>query len=444
MKGRTAPAPVQWEALVVGLDDRGRGIARHDDKMTFVDGALPGERVIVERGRRGRRRHRDGVIVELVAASADRVSPRCRHFEVCGGCRLQHMSHQAQLEAKTRRLLDDLSWHGDVAPAEMFPAVAREPWGYRRRARLAVKFVAKKGGALVGFRERYAPFVAELTRCEVLASEVGERLLALRELIGGLQSRSRIPQLEVAVGDRQLAIVVRHLDPLADSDRERLRQFARAEHIQIHLQSGGPDTIVALWPERAPLLSYRLAKFGVTIEFGPADFVQVNGAVNEALVEGAVDLLDLDPGVDVLELYCGIGNFSLAIARGAGALTGVEMAPEMVERARHNARLNAIDNAAFEVADLSAPDGLAPWLDRHWDRLLLDPPKSGASAVIDQLRQPFPARIVYVSCDATSLGRDAGKLVHEKGYALSMAGVVDMFPHTNHAEAVALFERRAR
>ncbi len=428
------------EIRIEALDEQGRGIGRLDGNLVVVEDALPGERVsYLPRGSRPRRAR--ARLAGVLEPSPDRVEPRCRHFGVCGGCRLQHLDVAAQLRLKESRLREDLERIGSVAPEAMLPPVSGEPWGYRRRARLAVKHVPAKGGVLVGFRERSVSLVAVLDRCEVLHPRVGGLLLELRALFTEMEAKARIPQLEVAVGEPAVALVVRHLDPLSDSDRERLVDFARAHRVQVYGQPGGPDSVVALWPTPAPALSYTLPEQGIELRFGPTDFVQVNAVLNRRLVATALELLALGGRERVLDLFCGVGNFTLPVATRAGTVTGVEHAPHLVERARANARRNALTNARFEAADLADPDSARAWCSRGWDRLLLDPPRSGALAVVQSLAPPLPHRIVYVSCHSKTFARDAGVLVHDKGYRLVRAGVVDMFPHTNQAEAVALFTR---
>jgi 23S rRNA (uracil1939-C5)-methyltransferase len=426
-------------ALEVGiLDARGAALTELDGRAIAVDGALPGERVLVERPRR-RQRRIPASTVEVLEPSPARVAARCAHFGVCGGCALQHLAHEAQLELKQRLLLAALEAH-DVVPARVRPPIAGHPWSYRRKARLGAKLVPRKGGVLLGFRERHAPYVAVLEACEILVQPVGRRIRALRELLGSLRASATIPQIEVAAGDDRAALVVRHLEPLAPEDRAALAAFARDTSLEIHLQPGGPATVAALEPEAPALLRYGLPAFELELEFGPMDFVQVNAAVNRSLVSAAVDALDLRGGERVLDLFCGIGNFTLPMACRAGHVLGIESSPELVARARANAQLNARGNASFEAADLYA-DALPEALGRAWDRLVLDPPRSGALEVVRALGAGGPPRIVYVSCNPETLARDASELESAGGYRLTEAGIVDMFPHTMHLESIAVFER---
>ena len=411
-----------------------------EGKAVFIDGALPGEEVGFEY-LGTHRKYDEGRVTVVHRASPDRVTPRCPHFGVCGGCSLQHMDPGAQIRAKQQVLLDNLKHIGNVVPDTILPVLAGPVWGYRSKARLAAKYVIKKGRLLVGFREKRTPYVAELTRCEVLHSSVGEHLQDLAALIDRLEARARIPQIEVAVSEAVTALVFRHLDPLSEVDREQLRQFAADQGLHVYLQPGGPATVQLLWPQQSSL-SYHLPAQDIEIRFRPTDFTQVNTVINGQMVERVLQLLALQPRDRVLDLFCGLGNFTLPMARFAGAVTGVEGEAGLVSRARDNADLNGIDNADFHVADLAAEDPDPAWSSAHYDRVLLDPPRSGAAAVLPVIGKLRPGRIVYVSCHPGSLARDAGNLVNEQGYRLVAAGVMDMFPHTAHVESIAEFELR--
>ncbi|MCP5149500.1 MAG: 23S rRNA (uracil(1939)-C(5))-methyltransferase RlmD [Ectothiorhodospiraceae bacterium] len=438
-RSRRTVDPTPVTARIEDIGERGRGVARVDGKVVFVDGGLPGERVRLSMRKR-RRRFDEAVVLEVLEPSPDRVEPRCPHFGRCGGCSLQHLAPAAQLALKQRRLLEALTRIGGVEPETVGEPIAGAVWGYRRRARLGVKHVPGKGGVLVGFRERNSAFVAEIDACEVLDPGIGHRLTEMRDALDALDARDRIPQIEVSLGDEAGAMVVRHLDPLTAHDRERLGALGAALGLEVYLQPGGPDTVVRLGgSEVTAPLSYRLPDADVTLAFEPSDFVQVNGGVNRALVARAVEALALEGTERVLDLFCGIGNFTLAVARAASAVTGLEGSVPLVERARANAHANGCRNAAFEVADLTQSALAERWLGDGWDRLLLDPPRSGALEVVQAMRPPFPARVVYVSCHPASLARDAAVLVGEHGYRLARAGVVDMFPHTDHVEAMAVF-----
>jgi len=407
-----------------------------------VAGALPGESIRFRRTRQ-HRQYDEAELLEVLEPSAARVAPRCAHFGVCGGCALQHLAPEAQLEAKQTELRDNLERVGRVAPQQWLEPLRGPVWNYRRRARLGAKFVIKKDRVVVGFRERLAPYVAEVQRCEVLSSPVGELIAPLAAMLNGLSIRHRIPQIEAAVADNVVALVLRVLDPPATDDLARLREFAARHAVRFYLQAGGLDSVLPLDGDTGEPLRYGLPQFGLQLQFAPTDFVQINAQINAALVSRAVELLELTPSGSVLDLYCGLGNFTLALARRAGRVVGVEGAQGLVERARHNARLNDIANAEFHVADLGrAPDPGLPWLRDNYTHVLLDPPRAGASEVLAAVSRLNPQRVLYISCHPGSLARDLGLLVHEHGMNLVAAGVLDMFPHTTHVESLALLEPR--
>lgn len=430
------PTPVS-NVTIESLSHDGRGVARLDGKAVFIDGALPGEVVSFEY-LGVHRKFDEGRVTDVHQSSPDRVEPRCPHFGVCGGCSLQHLDAGAQIRAKQQVLLDNLRHIGNVAPDTVLPVLAGPVWGYRSKARLAAKYVIKKGRLLVGFREKRTPYVADLTRCDVLHPSIGERLPELAGLIDRLEARSRIPQIEVAVSEAATALVFRHLDPLSEADREQLRQFAVDLSLHVYLQPGGPDTVQLLWPQQS-ILSYHLPARNIEIRFRPTDFTQVNTAINEQMVERVLQLLALGRQDRVLDLFCGLGNFTLPMARLAGAVTGVEGEAGLVSRARENAVQNGIDNARFHVSDLAAEVPDPDWSSGHYDKVLLDPPRSGAAGVLPVIGSIRPGKVVYVSCHPGSLARDAGILVNELGYRLVAAGVMDMFPHTAHVESIAHF-----
>jgi 23S rRNA (uracil1939-C5)-methyltransferase len=426
--------------MVDGLTHEGEGVV-HAGKTVFVAGALPGEQIRMRRTR-SHRQHDDGELLEILRPSPQRVTPRCPHFGVCGGCALQHLAPSAQLAAKEQELRDNLARVARAAPLRWLPALTGPEWGYRRRARLGARFVHKKDRELVGFRERAGRYVAELTRCEVLAAPAGELIAPLAQLIGALSIREAVPQIEVAVAANGTALVLRVLEPPSAADLERLTAFAVAQRVRLYLQPGGLDSVRELGAPGAPLY-YALPQFGLELEFAPTDFIQVNAAVNEALVARAVELLAVDASSRVLDLFCGLGNFTLPLARHAGSVTGVEGERVLIERARGNALRNGLGNASFQVADLALePSAEAlPWLREAYSHVLLDPPRTGARAVLAALAALAPARLLYISCHPGSLARDLGVLVHEHGFTLEAAGVVDMFPHTAHVESLALLTR---
>lgn len=440
MSRRRHADPGPFEADIVDLASDARGVGRDaEGKTVFVADSLPGEQVRYRRRRR-RRQHDEGVVDTVFRAAPERVEPRCPHFGVCGGCALQHLDPDAQIRFKEGQILDALKRVGGVAPDAVLPPVTGRRWNYRRRARLGVKHVPAKGGTLVGFRERGSPFVAVLETCHVLVSQVGDRLVALQQLIDSLSIRERLPQIEVAAGDHAIALVLRVLDPPTEADRERLTAFGRETGLWFYLQPGGPDTIVPLQAD-APALDYALPEFDVRIGFEPTDFVQIHAEVNQAMVAQALRLLQPGATDRVLELFAGIGNFSLPLARHAGEVVTVEGEGGLVTRARHNAEANGLDNVACHTGDLFEPSEQAAWLQGGADKLLLDPPRSGAREVLPAAAALAPERIVYCSCHPATLARDAATLVHEHGYRLAAAGAVDMFPHTAHAEAMALFTK---
>ena len=425
-------------AVVSALTHEGEGIVR-EGKTAFVAGALPGETVRFVRLRR-HRRHDEGRLIEVLQPAASRVRPRCAHFGVCGGCALQHLSSEAQRALKQTELRDSLERLARLSCPRWLEPLGGPPWGYRRRARLGVKYVAKKRKVVIGFRERMAPHLADVSHCDVLAAPVDGWMAALSALIGALDIRERLPQIEVAVADNAVALVLRVLSAPSEADLNRLRAFAARHGARLFLQPGGPDSVVELDPPDPPQpLHYTLAQFGLTLEFAPTDFVQVNAAVNQALVSRAVQLLAPDPSSRVLDLFCGLGNFTLALATAAGQVVGVEGDRTLIGRARQNARRNGIDNATFHVADLSQPQPAhTPWVRERYSHVLLDPPRLGARALLATVAALRPPRLVYISCHPGSLARDLGILVHEHGFALQAAGVVDMFPHTGHVESIAV------
>lgn len=427
------------EASIESLSHDGRGVTHIDGKAIFIDGALPGERVMFQYTSK-RRKHDEGVTLEVLSASEDRVEPKCKHFGLCGGCSLQHMSAPAQIKYKQQAMLDNLKHIGKVEPTEVFEPITSEPWGYRKKARLGAKFVFKKDKVLVGFREKRNSFLADLEQCEVLHESVGHHLTDLQALITDLDAKQTIPQIEVSIGDEQVALIFRHLEDLSDEDSDKLAAFAKDSGFQIYLQSGGPDTVKLLYPEQAELF-YQHPEFGTRVDFGPLDFIQVNTDINRQMVSRAVELLELTAEDTVLDLFCGLGNFTLPIAKTAKHVTGVEGDFVMVERAKQIARNNGIENTSYHFCNLMEEMQHEKWLKQSYDKVLLDPPRLGAKEVIAHFGKLAPKRIVYVSCHPGTLARDAGELVNTHGYKLLGVGVMDMFPHTAHVESIAVFEK---
>ena len=421
---------------IESLDAEGRGVARNaEGKVVFVEGALPGERVSYQRVT-GKRKFDIARVTSVLEASGSRRQPQCPHFGLCGGCATQHADSRTQMAAKQRWLEDNLERIGKVRAETLLPIIYGAEWGYRRRARLSVRYVPSRGGVLVGFRERRSSFIAQMSECHVLPLRVSALIAPLKALVDRLSVRARVPQIELAAGDNATALVFRHLEPLTEADVAFLRGFAREHSIHVWVQAGGPETARPLEPPTSELY-YELPEFGVRIGFRPTDFTQVNHEVNRVLVARAVRLLDPQPGERVADLFCGLGNFSLPLARRGAAVVGFEGNRELVERARDNASANRVV-AQFEVADLfkTGIGAFGPFA-----KILLDPPREGAIELVKALPADWPRRMVYVSCDPATLARDAAVLVQTKGFRLAAAGVVNMFPHTAHVESIALFER---
>jgi 23S rRNA (uracil1939-C5)-methyltransferase len=423
-------------ATIVDLTHDGEGVADLDGRRVFVPDALPGERVEMRLKKR-RRKLQQAELVRVLTPSAARVTPECEYFGRCGGCALQHLAHPQQVEFKQRVVAQALARIAHTEPTQWLSPVVSPPWHYRRRARLGVKYVAGKERVLVGFRERAGPYITDMRRCPVLTPPLDGLLGELAELIERSSLKARLPQSEAAVADDAVALVFRVLDPPSADDRRAFLDFGARHDIDIYVQPGGPGTIAPLGEARP--LRYRLAPFDLTYEFLPTDFVQVNAAINAELVATAVRLAAIEPGDRVLDLYCGLGNFSLPLARHAAELLGVEGEAGLIARAVRNAGSNGVGNARFVTADLGQSDW--SFYREPWDVVVLDPPRTGAEVPIAELKRAMPRRIVYVSCHPATLARDAHVLVAERGYTLRTAGVFDMFPHTHHIEALAVFER---
>jgi 23S rRNA (uracil1939-C5)-methyltransferase len=429
--------------LVESMDLEARGVARREGKVVFIEGALPFEKVSVHTIRT-KPSYEVARVVDIHRESSARVEPRCPHFGMCGGCVMQHLDATAQVAIKQRALEDSLSHIGAVKPERILPPLHGPTWGYRYRARLSVKWVAKKGTVLVGFHERKSSFVADIKTCFVLPPHVAALLMPLREMVRALSVPDRVPQIEVSVGDKVTALVLRHMTPLTDNDIRVLREFAAQHNIQWWLQSKGPDTVHALEPEHEAQLAYTLPEFGLRMPYRPTDFTQVNHQINRALISRALTLLEVQPTDRVADMFCGLGNFSLPLATQAAEVVGVEGSQGLTERAQEAAVQAGIHNARFSTLNLFEVD--LTWLAGlgHFDRMLIDPPREGAQALSTALAQlpqaARPKRIVYVSCNPATLSRDAAILVTEGGYKLLAAGVVNMFPHTGHVESIAVFE----
>jgi 23S rRNA (uracil1939-C5)-methyltransferase len=422
---------------IVDLAHDGRGVARVDGKAVFIAGALPGERVSFHTIRR-RRQMDEAALGEVLIPSPDRVAPKCAHFGICGGCTLQHLSPPAQLAAKQRQLLETLERIGRVRPERILEPVQGPHWAYRRRARLGVKYVHKKGRVLAGFREREKPYLADIQRCEILIDRFAELPRKLAALVETLTIRDKMPQVELAAGDGEAALVFRVLEAPSPEDLRGMAAFGIEVGAQVYLQSGGLDTIRPLGADPVPL--HYAAGGAMVIEFGPSDFIQVNHDVNLAMVALAIEQLAPTPQDSVLDLFCGLGNFSLPLARRAARVLGVEGDSALVAKAAANAARNGVGNAAFTRENLFEPAKFGAWAAERYDLVLLDPPRAGASEILERMPQWHPRRVVYISCHPGSLARDAGILAQTHGFKLIGAGVMDMFPHTTHVESIAVFE----
>ncbi len=434
----TTRAP-QGYALISDLDHQGRGVGRADHKVVFIDGALPGESVRFRYTKRGR--HYDqGTLESVVEASPERAEPPCPYFGRCGGCALQHLKPEAQVTAKAAQLRNQLQQEAGTEPDYWLPPLEGPPLHYRSKARLSIRAVHNKG-VLVGFRERASRYVTEMEQCPVLAPQIEALLLPLRTLVAGMSRPDRIPQAEVCTSEGDTCVVLRHLTPLTDSDRHRLSAFQARHGVVVETQARGPESATPIDPERPAYLYYTLPPYGITLSFRGTDFIQVNLGVNAQLVQQAVTLLDPQPGEQILDLYCGIGNFSLPLAYRGAEVHGIDGDPELITRAQANAYHNGTlaERVRFKQNDLSRLSLENILQGRTADKLLLDPPRSGAIEVVKQLQQWRPRKVVYISCNPGTLARDAGVLTKVCGYTLQAAGIADMFPHTAHVESMACF-----
>jgi len=426
-------------ATIESLSHEGRGITSINGKTTFVHGALPGEQVSLKISKK-HRRYNEAEVIEILSAAKERVTPPCPHAGICGGCSMQHLDISAQIEFKTKVLREQLQHFGKVNPESWLPPIIGQNLGYRRKARLGVRYVIKKEKMLVGFREKSSNYLADIESCAVLDPRIGTKLRILAELIQNLSCFMDIPQIEVAASDATVALIFRHLKPLNDLDLNVLKKFGATQNFEIWLQPNSPEPIHKIWPENnSQRLSYFLPEYQLEMQFHPLDFTQVNHEINPLMIEQAIKLLEINSTHNVLDLFCGLGNFTLPIAKLAKEVVGVEGSQEMVMRATQNAEHNKIKNALFFAENLMAPNEKANWLKQKYDRILLDPPRSGAKEILPLIAKCGAERIVYVSCNPATLARDAGELVHNYNYQLVNAGVINMFPHTSHIEVIALF-----
>ena len=427
-------------ATIESLSHEGRGVTHIDGKTVFVNETLPGETVSFQYTRQFSR-YSEAIPLEILEPSPERIPAKCDFFSICGGCSFQHVSLGFQIKHKQQALSEQLQHIGGIQPRVWLPPLTGPTWGYRRRARLAVKYIEKKQRLLVGFREKNSPFVADISHCEVLHPAVGNLLEPLQDLISGLSVVRQLPQIEIAVADNTVALVFRHLQALTDADRNLLEAFEARYGIRVYLQPGGLNTVTPLKTDREEPLFYYLGQPPIKYFFLPTDFIQVNARINEAMVEQAIQLLALDGSQQVLDLFCGLGNFSLPLARKSKNVTAIEGDAGLIERARNNAEHNNINNIKFLTVNLTDDKIISEFMANTYDRVLLDPPRTGADIIIRQLNNKSVDRIVYVSCNSATLARDASILVNEMGYRLELAGVMDMFPQTAHIESIALFSR---
>lgn len=431
-----------YSAVIDNLSHEGRGIARIDGKTTFIQGALPGETIEFKYIRR-KKDYDEGQLVNVLNASDLRAEPKCQHYQMCGGCSMQHVKEDQQIHFKEEQLIDLLTRFGHTSAQTILAPLTSDHWNYRTKARLSVRYVEKKEAAVVGFRERNNPrYITEIDHCPVLHAKVDQDIKALRQLIDSMQDKHCIAQIEVAAGDDEVALIFRNLSELSESDASLLRHFAGEHGYRVFLQPKGPDSVYSFYPaDGDEFLTYNLPRHGIQFAFHPTDFTQVNSGLNQDMIDRAIELLELKSADKVLDLFCGLGNFSLPIAKYCAQVTGVEGSSAMVERAYMNAKRNMLTNVAFFAANLDDEAAVQQLSNHAFNKLLIDPPRSGALEIVKQMDSLNPERIVYVSCNPVTLARDTDVLVNQKGYVLVAAGVMDMFPHTTHVESIALFEK---
>lgn len=437
-KKKLSETPVR--VSIESLAHDGRGVTHVDGKVVFIDEALPGEELefIYTDSRRD---YAEGKVHQLLTQSEVRVEPECPHFGICGGCSFQHVKNEAQIKLKQGLLKEQFNRIGKIEIPQLWESLTGSYWGYRRKARMGVKFVAKKGRVLVGFRERRNPFLAEIESCKVMHPSVGEKLMDLSEMIGTLSIKDKIPQIEVAIGDKDCVLAFRVLEPPTADDKEHMRNFGQLHNISICLQSKGPDTIKPIDGEAEVIPTYALPDQGIEFKFKPAMFTQVNYEINKQMVSRVLESFNLNQSDRVLDLFCGLGNFTLPMATKAGHVVGIEGDLPLVNHAKENAAINGLKNVDFYVADLTKDVSDQSWAKQKFNKILLDPSRAGAAEVLHNLKHWNPEQILYVSCNPSTLARDAGILVNDLGYKLIKAGVMDMFPQTGHVESIALFEK---
>ncbi len=444
MSQRRKPLPKDpFNAKITAISHDGRGIAYLDNKTTFIANALPGEEVVFQYISK-RAQIAEGNAIKITNPSEHRVTPQCEYFMHCGGCSLQHIDHQEQRRIKQNAFLELMKASTKILPQKILEPIVSDIWAYRRKARLGVRYVNKKEKMMVGFREKYSNYLTEMNHCEILHPSVGQKITDLATMIRQLSIYSEVPQVEVAVGDEVTALIIRHLKKFDEKDIDLLKQFGLENKFDIYLQSGGVETIKKLFPEdQCERLFYHLKNHNIKLAFHPSDFVQVNFGINHQMVDRALEYLQLSNTDQVLDLFCGLGNFTLPMAKVAKHVVGVEGSDTMVERAYENAKLNGLENLEFHAADLSKNINQHSWAKCRYDKILLDPPRSGAFEILEYFNVWRPERIVYISCNPSTLARDAAKLL-SMGYTLEAAGIMDMFPHTSHVESMAVFSRSDR
>lgn len=436
--GRRKPKAKTYELNIESLSHEGRGVARFEDKVIFVSGALPGEVVIADRTF-SRAKFEEADVKQVLKPADNRIAPKCSVFAICGGCSFQHLSSTDQIDAKGKWLKEAFEQQAKTEPKNWLEPLQVQDWGYRRKARLGVRFVAKKGKVLVGFREKKSSFITHMSRCEVLHPSIGEHLEVLADCIERLSIKSSIAQFEVAIAEHDTVLIVRHLEPLSAKDEQILADCAQELGITFYTQSGGLDSVKPL--NKPVVLTYSHPKHDIIMEFLPTDFIQVNFKLNQQMVDLALELLELNESDEVIDLFCGLGNFTLPIARYAKHVVGIEGDLGLLERARHNAQKNGITNVDFYKADLfKEVTGFEWFRGKTYNKALIDPARSGAIEIVEWLPKLGVKKLVYVSCNPATLARDTLKLI-ELGFRLETAGVMDMFPQTAHVESIALFAR---
>lgn len=433
-----------YEITIESLSHEGRGIAhRPDGKVIFIDAALPEERIKFVYSNR-RAKFDEGRCVEILQASEQRVQAECEHYAICGGCTLQHLSSDAQIQHKQSILVELFKHVAETDLINLLPVMQDASWGYRRKARLGVKYVYKKESVLVGFREKRSSFIADIQDCKILDERVACLINPLRDFITTLVAREGIPQIEVACGDQRIALVFRHLQSLSKLDKQAFIDFSKKHDLDVYLQSGGPSTVEKLYSEdslpeeKLERLSYRLEEFNLEMLFHPMDFTQVNAGINKKMLSLAMELLNPAKDEKILDLFCGLGNFSLPIAKLGAEVVAVEGDQMMVRRGTENANHNGLENIKFYAANLAADFTKESWAQQKFDKILIDPPRSGAFEIVQHIANFGAKSVLYISCNPATLARDA-KVLFDKGYEIMHAGVMDMFPQTAHVESIALF-----